>query len=512
MRPAGLTDGMRRRVGRWTAVPVLALLAVAALPAPVSAETVRGLSWHHTFLNTKTAHTISQGKDVVVAVVDSGVEATHPDLQGRVKTGKGYGSTVAVDGRRDSDASEGHGTIVAGTIAASGSFGANSALGIAPLADILPVAIPSGGTDQQTADGIRWAADQGVDVMNLSFAGSSASESIVEAVQYALSQDVVVVAGAGNVEETGEGVGWPASVPGVIAVTGTNRQGQLWPGSSRGPQAVLSAPAVQIIGPAPRSASTNNYLVADGTSFATAIVSGVAALVVSRYPALNAPSVVNRLIRTAKDRGAPGRDPDFGYGIVDPVSALTADVPEVAANPLVGPKPNPVSAPRHKGTDSDPAVQFSGPWAEHPWIVVGILVGAVALAIALVVLARRGRRRVPVVAGHVRASGWPPGTGPLPPAAGPPPYWSTGPPPPSSAPPYAPPAGAPQPYPPPADPLGALPPPSYPGGISPPSSSPPAGPQTGYPPVSYPPGWFPPPVAPPGGSAGRPADYPEPPQ
>lgn len=444
MRPAGWRGVAGRRIGSWAAIPVLVLLAIFALPAPASADTVRGLSWHHTFLDTGTAHTISKGKDVVVAVVDSGVEATHPDLQGRVLAGRGYGPSAPPDGRRDTDTGEGHGTIIAGTIAGRGDLGENSALGIAPLADILPVAVASGGTDQQTADGIRWAADHDADVMNLSFAGSTPSQVIVDAVEYALSKNVVVVAGAGNVEETGAAVGWPANVPGVIAVTGTTRQGEPWQGSSRGPQAVLAAPAVQIIGPAPRSASSNTYLVADGTSFSTAIVSGVAALVMAKYPQMNAASVVNRLIRTAKDQGAPGRDPRYGFGVVDPVGALTSEVPEVEANPLLEGNGSTPGAATRSGADSGSAVEFSGPLAEHPWIVLGVLLGIVALVVGLVVLLRRGRRRPAPTGGY-------------------PPAWS----PPGSYPP-----GPNQPYPPGAYPQGSFSPDAYPPGAHPPESRP----------------------------------------
>ena len=165
------------------------------------------------------------------------------------------------------------------------------------------------------ADGIYWAVDHGAKVLNISKSGGhDPIPALTAAVQYASQHDVVIVAGAGNVEQTGIEVGSPARIPGVVAVSGVDKGANFWTGSSRGPQVVLGAPAVRIIGPVPTSANSNGYLLTDGTSDATAIVSGVAALVRSKYPKLNAPSVINRLIKTAKDQGLPGRDQYFGFG------------------------------------------------------------------------------------------------------------------------------------------------------------------------------------------------------
>jgi serine protease len=141
----------------------------------------------------------------------------------------------------------------------------------------------------------------------------------------------VVVACTGNVSASTNGKVWyPAREPGVIAVAGTRRDGGgLWPGSITGRETVVAAPATDLVGARP-----GGYWKVQGTSFAAPMVAGVAALVRSRWPAMPAGEVINRIIRTAADRGAPGRDPVYGFGLVDPAAALTAEVPPVFDNPL----------------------------------------------------------------------------------------------------------------------------------------------------------------------------------
>jgi len=162
---------------------------------------------------------------------------------------------------------------------------------------------------------------------------------------------VVVVACTGNVSagSPSSEMWYPAREPGVVAVAGltAGAGGQgggapapaeggtggsadaLWPGSLTGPGTVLSAPAVNLLGARP-----GGYWRVQGTSFAAPLVTATIALVRSRYPDLDAANVVNRVIETARDLGAPGHDDRYGYGEVDPVTALTANVPAVEANPL----------------------------------------------------------------------------------------------------------------------------------------------------------------------------------
>ncbi|WP_446218083.1 type VII secretion-associated serine protease mycosin [Micromonospora sp. IBHARD004] len=441
----------KRRQLLSSAAAMLTLVATAGAglgPAPArAADTVRGLQWYLDPLKIPQAHKLSKGRGVVVAVVDSGVYAAHPDLKGQVLPGKGLSADVAADGRSDPDGQKGHGTGMAGVIAGRGG-GAMHELGIAPEAKILPVGLGADDRNADIAAGIRWAADHGADVINVSLVNDSRKRELAEAVRYALSKDAVVVAGAGNVEQGMVGVQAPASIPGVVAAGGTGRSGGPWSGSATGPELVLAAPGERIIAPAPPTVSPNGYVVNDGTSLSTAIVSGVAALVRSRYPDLDAANVVNRLIRTARDEGPSGRDPRFGFGVVDPLAALTRSVPPVSANPLLEAAPEPTASSSRDGRDDEPMVSFGLAKGAGPAVATALcLLVAAALVVLLVWLTRRGVRRRAASGPHP-PFGPPPGH--RPPGFGPPPG-------------YAPPPGPGQPpgYPPPGNgqPAGFGPPP-----------------------------------------------------
>jgi hypothetical protein len=234
-----------------------------------------------------------------------------------------------------------------------------------------------------------------------------------DAVQYALSKDVVVVAGAGNIPVSGADVGAPANIPGVIAVSATDKGGQLWSDSSHGPELVVAAPGVRIITSAPRSVSDNGYLVRDGTSLASPIVASEAALIRAKFPNLDAANVVNRIIRTAHDAGQPGRDGQFGFGIVDPVAALTANIPAVAANPLLQPAgTQPSTTGKARPTDNaGPAISITN-WN---WPRFALCVGIVAaIVVLIVVLSRRSSRRAALRRAAAAGQAPPPGWGPPP--------------------------------------------------------------------------------------------------
>jgi subtilisin family serine protease len=146
-------------------------------------------------------------------------------------------------------------------------------------------------------------------------------------IEDAIAHDIVVVAGVGN---TPAGpVEYPAAYPGVLAVAGVDENGQHGSFSVTAPDAVLSAPGANIL----TTGLNHSYGVASGTSDSTAIVAGAAALVRSRFPKLSAVEVIHRLTATAIDKGPPGRDEQYGYGVVNLVGALTADVPPLPASP-----------------------------------------------------------------------------------------------------------------------------------------------------------------------------------
>ena len=322
--------------------PALALTAVctalaALLWQPPTAYAQTASQWQLADLRASLAWRLSTGDGVTVAVLDSGVDAYHRDLAGRVLPGADFvdGTT---DGRRDF---VGHGTSVAALIA--GREKSYGVVGLAPGAKILPVRV----LDRQNryrdaatvARGVRWAVDHGARVVNLSLGGDDASPQLADAIRYAYAHDAVVVACTGNVEAGSANKVWyPARQPGVLAVSGLARSGSggvarlaLWRGALTGPATVLTAPAVDLLGAKP-----GGYWRVQGTSFAAPLVAAAAALVRARWPAMRAPDVINRLIRTAQDLGPRGRDAVYGFGEVDPLAALTAAVPATTVNPLAG--------------------------------------------------------------------------------------------------------------------------------------------------------------------------------
>jgi membrane-anchored mycosin MYCP len=331
------------RVGRALAVvTVLGALVTLGLPAvPASAEDVQALEWHLTALDVAAAQKISTGQGVIVAVLDSGVQADHPDLAGQVLPGTDLSTDNAYKGQIDT---KNHGTGVAGVIAAKG--GKGHMLGIAPGAKILPV-LTADEPGQIVAQGIRWAVDHGAKVINISGGIQDPTEEEVAGVRYALDHDVVVVAAAGNTTQGDTHVIAPASIPGVIAVVGTDRTGNAWSGNVHGPEVTLAAPAADIVTLANHLSDLRpgGYVNVSGTSESAPMVAAAAALVRAKYPQLHVNDVINRLVSTADDLGAPGRDPVYGYGRLNIVKALTADVAPVSSNPLVTASPS-APAPR----------------------------------------------------------------------------------------------------------------------------------------------------------------------
>jgi type VII secretion-associated serine protease mycosin len=332
-------------------VVLLCATAAAVLPGtPALADQVRDNQWHLRYLNIAEAHKISQGEGVTVAVIDTGVDP-HPDLRNNLLPGTVTYPGGTGDGRQDGDP-DGHGTAMAGLIAAHGR-GNSGALGIAPKAKVLPVKDGPNknvGSPENTAAAIRWAISQDADVINVSAAVSPTTE-LLNAVEEAINADIVVVAAGGNSDDFA--VPYPARMDGVVAVGSIKRDGEISPNSRTGKEIVIAAPGVDI-----QSTGRNGqYRRASGTSSATAIVSGAVALIRSRYPDLSAKEVVHRLTSTAVDKGAPGRDEEYGYGVLDIVAALTADVPPLAgdATPSTSTNPNPTpTTADNNDTNADP--------------------------------------------------------------------------------------------------------------------------------------------------------------
>jgi type VII secretion-associated serine protease mycosin len=320
--------------GRRLAV-TLAATAFAVLPAtPAHADAIRAQQWGLDAMNTEQAWSTTKGNGITVAVLDTGVDDSHPDLTGSVLPGK---DLIGFGAERGSRAWARHGTAMAGIIAAHGhgSGREDGVLGIAPEVKILPVRVILEGTDKSRekartsrgaalAEGIRWAADQGADVINLSLGDDSESAHPEAgedaAVQYALAKGASVVASAGNGGEKGDRVSYPAAYPGVIAVTAVDRYGTHAAFSTRRWYATVSAPGVDIVIADP----DRKYYQGWGTSAASAFVSGAVALVRAAHPGLSPAQIKNLLTDTARNGPKSGRDDAKGYGMVDPAAAIKA--------------------------------------------------------------------------------------------------------------------------------------------------------------------------------------------
>ncbi|GAA3135294.1 type VII secretion-associated serine protease mycosin [Streptomyces rameus] len=316
------------------AVSLLLAGSLALLPSTAHADGLRGQQWGLSALHLKEAWQTTKGQGVTVAVLDTGVEADHPDLTGNVLPAKDMIGFGAGPGDRTWAR---HGTAMAGIIAGHGHGPGDTdgVLGVAPEARILPVRViledgdPARAKARTTrgnalADGIRWAADHGADVINLSLGDDSDSAHPEpgedEAVQYALNKGVVVVASAGNGGDKGDHVSYPAAYPGVIAATAVDKYGTRAAFSTRRWYAAVSAPGVDVVIADP----DHKYYAGWGTSAASAFVSGAVALIRSAHPGL-APAQIKKLLEdTARDAPVGGRDDSRGFGMIDPAAALKA--------------------------------------------------------------------------------------------------------------------------------------------------------------------------------------------
>ena len=308
-----------------------------------SEDPKRAQQWWLTRLRAPSVWAAAPAGGSTVAVVDTGVDASHVDLAGVVLPGADF--TGSGDGRVDG---HGHGTHVAGIVAALTSNGIGVA-SLAPGTKILPVRVldsSGSGYDSDVAGGIVYAVDQGAKVVNLSLGGASSSPTAA-AVRYAAERDVLVVAAAGNERQSGNPVTYPAAYPDVTAVAASDTADRTASFSNTGSYVDITAPGVSIVSTYPES----RYAALSGTSMASPIVAAAAAVVRAARPDLTAREVAAVLESTATDLAAPGRDDESGVGLVEPVTALcsvsdcsgTPPPPPPAPAPPVAPSPAPVA-------------------------------------------------------------------------------------------------------------------------------------------------------------------------
>jgi membrane-anchored mycosin MYCP len=323
--------------GPWLpAAPAIAAPACVT-PPPAGAE-ISATPWPQLRYAPDRLAGLADGTGITVAVIDSGVDAGHAQLRGRVLVGQdplGGG-----DGRVDC---VGHGTAVASIIAGQPQQGIGFR-GFAPRATILPVRVSeqdtiagSGRTIGAPAFGaaIRYAVDRGARVLNLSVVLYVDEPAVRDAIRYAVAKDVVVVAAAGNAHSQGDPTPYPAGYEGVIGVGAIGPDGQRWQGSPVGEYVDLVAPGQAVTA----AAAGGGYAEYEGTSFAVPFVTAAAALVRQYLPSLSAPEVATRLLGTA-DPSTGGRDsPGSGHGVLNPYRAGTERVDARAQHPVAAAVP-----------------------------------------------------------------------------------------------------------------------------------------------------------------------------
>ena len=289
------------------------------LPSPAHDDTTQGDPAQYILEKLKIVdvHRMVRGTNVPIAVIDSQIDVTHPDLEGAV--------AQRFDAAGAPEKPHPHGTGMAGAIAAH-----QRLLGTAPAARLLAVhafsasATTAESTTFNILKGINWSAQEGARIINMSFAGPS-DPSLARALKAAYDKGIVLIAAAGNAGPKSPPL-FPGADPYVIAVTATDVDDKLFTGANRGKYISVAAPGVDILVPAPEG----EYQITTGTSVAAAEVSGIVALLLERNPKLT-PADIRRILTASAKRLAPGeRDDNFGSGLIDPLQALQLADPRIA--------------------------------------------------------------------------------------------------------------------------------------------------------------------------------------
>lgn len=391
---------------RVVASAVVGLLLVGGTTTQAHADSTRSQQWYLDAMHAEEMWQTSTGKEITVAVIDTGVDPDNPDLKGRVLDGLDLATRRSGDEHTDY---EGHGTGMAGLIAGTGAYGGGKgAFGLAPGARILPVRMPAKHDENAFAGpsylskAIRYAADSGAQVINISAGSTAHSPQLTAAVTYALNRGSLIFAAVGNNGGKGNPVEYPAATPGVVGVAavGKNLRRTSW--SQYGPQVDMSAPGDDMVH---ACGGKTGLCRTRGTSDATALASATAALIWSEHPTWTNNQVLRVMLNTI---GGPTdgakRNDSIGYGIVRPRIALQnpgdpgpADVypiPDFPAAASESPSPK-ASESASTGTpakdDNSTATASASKGSSTRWIALGT--GAVVLLAAAILAAVVARRR-----------------------------------------------------------------------------------------------------------------------
>ncbi|UQX88189.1 S8 family serine peptidase [Jatrophihabitans telluris] len=426
-----------RRLRRWRSVvsAALAVLAAVALalggaaPAQAAPGPADAPEWWFDTWNVPSLWSAgADGRGITVAIIDTGVQASVPELSGRVLPGVDYIGN-GTDGRTDFDSDAfSHGTAMASLIVARSGYG--NIEGLAPGSKILPIAVPLRGvirngtsTPNATAQAVRYAADHGAKVISMSLGGLvfqgqddvPCPTALQDAVVYAVKKGALVIAASGNSGQDGSPVEEPGVCLGVISVGAVNRQAGVTAFSSRHPYLTLAAPGEEIptLSKVPAQA-----FIGGGTSQATAIASAATAMVWSKYPSETNKQIASRLIAAATDEGPAGRDPSYGYGLINPAAAIssaaadspnsvfTGVAPLLAASGVKGAKAPTVKAAGVGTASIGTFALGTAPSLFTPAFYATVAGAGLLLILAIVLLVLGARRRsaagVPVQAGDYR--------------------------------------------------------------------------------------------------------------
>ena len=306
--------------------------------------------WALSKIEAEGAWKISGGNDITIAVIDSGTDLDHPEFTGRIVDGYDF-----VNGDDEADDDYGHGTQVAGVAAAA----ANNDLGIAGLAwdaKIMPVKVLDNrgrGMSSNLTCALYWVADKGAHVVNISIISFGPSLGMQSAINYAVEEDILIFAAAGNLFEEGNPLTYPAALEGVVAVAASDKDdGHAW-FSSAGSFVDIAAPGVSIFSPFPPS--HEEFRSVYGTSLASPHGAGLAALILAVAPSLQPQEVESIIQASAADLGDAGHDDKFGHGRIDALAAMEltlSSLPEQLFLPSAQ-FPSPTDTPTPTGTPSE---------------------------------------------------------------------------------------------------------------------------------------------------------------
>ncbi|WP_267245238.1 type VII secretion-associated serine protease mycosin [Streptomyces sp. PR69] len=421
----------QRARGRAVVSAVLGLLLAGIAATPAHADSVRSDQWYLDAMGAEGIWKISTGKGVTVAVIDTGVDRTNGDLRGQVLEGK----DLALDSPGDEHTDyTGHGTGMAGIIAGTGkSGGGDGAFGLAPGVKILPIRTPDSRMganrtshinkfNKAASEGIRYAADQGAKVINISMKVLSGSPELTSAVKYALHKGSLVFAGTGNGGD--QRLGYPAATPGVVAVGALGKDLKKTDESQYGPQVDLSAPGEDIVHAC--GGTESGLCRSHGTSAATALASATAALIWSKHPEWTNNQVLRVMLNTVSGpTSGSQRNDHIGYGAVRPLRALQEPgdpgpageypLPDLAAAESPSPSPDaskPTAGSQPGDSKTAAAVPTAGDSGDsNTGLWIGLGVGAAAFigaAVAFSVIRRRRAQSAPAVAHNSYQQQYPP--------------------------------------------------------------------------------------------------------